>query len=356
MISIIIPTYNEKDNVKPLIERIFYALKEGNIKGEVIIVDDDSEDETARYALVLKEKHDVKVIVRKSERGLASAVTRGFEVARGDILCVMDADLSHPPEAIQKLVEPLIKEDCEMTIGSRYIENGGVENWPMKRQVISKCANLLARLVTNVKDPMSGFFALKRSVIEGVKLNPKGYKIGLEIIAKGNYNNITEVPYVFQDRENGKSKLNNRVMRDYVAHLSSILFAKNSSFKRFTKFCIVGAFGALINLIVLYSLVEWMLIGYILSAIIAFIIAVSFNYLLNKIWTFKDGRIKRSTVIESYLKFISISVIGLGLNLVILYYLVEFINMWYVSSQVTAILGATSWNYIGSKTWAFISY
>ena len=161
MLSIVVPTYNEKENIPELIKRIFKVLGENNIDGEVVIVDDNSPDGTAKVAEELSKDYNVQVIVRKDERGLSSAAIRGMEDAKGEILCVIDADLSHPPEVIPDMLKQITEGKVELVIGSRRVAGGGIENWPMKRKVVSKCASLIARPLTKVKDPMSGFFMLK---------------------------------------------------------------------------------------------------------------------------------------------------------------------------------------------------
>lgn len=186
MISIIIPTYNEKENLPVIVERIFKVLEQHKIAGEVIVVDDDSPDGTGEAAQELASKYNLKVLIRKDERGLASAVLRGFEIATHDVLCVMDADLSHPPEKIPELIEPVVSGRAEFSMGSRYAKGGGFENWPKIRQLISKVATLLARPLSSVKDPMSGFFCLNRSVLKDCSFSPKGYKIALELLVRGN--------------------------------------------------------------------------------------------------------------------------------------------------------------------------
>ncbi|UCF07274.1 MAG: polyprenol monophosphomannose synthase, partial [Thermoplasmata archaeon] len=198
MLSIIIPTYNEKENIPILMESIFDVLSQNKIEGEVIVVDDDSPDGTAEVAEDLKAEYNVQVIVRKNERGLSSAAIRGMRSAKGDVLCVMDADMSHPPEVIPRMLKPIMDGSAELVIGSRRVKGGGIENWPLKRKLVSKVASLISRPLTKVKDPMSGLFMLKKEVIEGVELKPKGYKIGLEIIVKGRYDNVLEVPYIFK--------------------------------------------------------------------------------------------------------------------------------------------------------------
>lgn len=221
MISIIIPTYNEVENLPVLIERITGSMEKNEF--EIIIVDDNSPDGTGALADELSNADDrVSVIHRNGKRGLASAVVDGFIHAKGEILGVMDADLSHPPEVIPLFISRIIKHEAEFVIGSRYINEGEIRNWPIKRKITSTIATLMARPLTNVKDPMSGFFFLTNDVIKGVKFNPLGYKIGLEIIVKGNYKNIVEIPFTFKDRMSGESKLDLKEELNYIRHLSKL--------------------------------------------------------------------------------------------------------------------------------------
>lgn len=154
MISIIIPTYNEKGNIKKLILKINDIFKEDF---EIIVVDDNSPDGTGKIVDKLK-KYNAKCIHRKSKLGLSSAVIEGFKAAKGDIIGVMDADFSHPPEKIPELIKPLKDNNAELTIGSRYIQGGKIKNWTAVRKIISKGAILLSLPLTRIKDPVSGFF------------------------------------------------------------------------------------------------------------------------------------------------------------------------------------------------------
>lgn len=218
MISIIIPTYNEVENFQVLTDRITTSLNKNEF--EIIIVDDNSPDGTGELADKLSNNNDqISVIHRNSKNGLASAVVDGFLHAKGEIIGVMDADLSHPPEIIPMLILPIIENKTDFVIGSRYISEGETNDWSKKRQITSIAATLLARPLTDVKDPMSGLFFIKKEVIKDVKLNPLGYKIGLEIIVKGNYKNIMEIPFTFQNRMNGESKLGLKEELNYIHHL-----------------------------------------------------------------------------------------------------------------------------------------
>jgi len=219
MLSIIVPTYNERENIKELAERIFSGLKDAGIEGELVIVDDNSPDGTAQAAESLGGTFDIKVIRREGKLGLSSAVIEGFECATYDILAVMDADLSHPPEALPKMYYFIDSGEAEIVIGSRFVSGGGSKNWPWYRRLVSFVARFLARPLTKVRDLTSGYFMIKRSVIEGVKLNPIGFKICLEILAKGKYDRVKEIPIQFSDRGHGKSKLSIRQIIEYLKQL-----------------------------------------------------------------------------------------------------------------------------------------
>jgi len=219
MISIIIPTYNEAGNIKELIERIENCLSESH---ELIIIDDASPDQTAKIAEELARKFPIKVIRRLGKLGLASAVLTGFRAASGDLLCVMDSDLSHPPEIIPALLENLKTKNADIVVASRFIEGSGIENWPKLRRLNTALASLVVRPLTGVKDPMSGFFLLKRETVQNINLVPRGYKILLEILVKAKYSSVFEFPFVFKDRICGKSKLNLKIYWEFVMQLFSL--------------------------------------------------------------------------------------------------------------------------------------
>ncbi len=222
-VSIVVPTYKEAENIPILAERIFTALAQANISGELILVDDDSRDGTDRVVERLAKTHPIRLITRTAERGLSSAVLRGFTEARHEILLCMDADLSHPPESIPDVVRPVAENAAEFCIGSRYVEGGKtMEGWGLLRRINSRGATLLARPLTSARDPMAGFFCLRRSILERASdagLDPVGYKIALEIMVKARCRHPVEVPIRFSDRLHGKSKLTLRQQLLYIKHL-----------------------------------------------------------------------------------------------------------------------------------------
>ena len=215
----IVPTYNEAGSLPLLIGRLATSL--AGRQWELVVVDDGSPDGTADVADRLGQTNPVRVVRRAGKAGLASAVVAGFAAARGDTFVVMDADLSHPPEIVPKLLDAL-DAGADMAIGSRYVPGGGALDWPLSRRVVSRIACLMGNILVPVADSTSGFFALRRAVVDGVKLNPIGFKIGFEVMARGRYTKAVEVPYVFRDRELGKSKFGRREIGQSLIQLGQV--------------------------------------------------------------------------------------------------------------------------------------
>ncbi len=207
------PTYNERENLKTLVERIFSAADV-----EVVVVDDGSPDGTGELADRLAEAYNMNVLHRTGKLGLASAMLAGLEASSNEVVGFIDADLSHPPELMPKLLKE-VDDGADVVFASRYAGAGGVEHWPWHRRMISWGATMLARPLAPVKDPMSGYFFIKKNVVGGVELDPIGYKLGLEILVKGHYSKVVEVPFMFRDRAAGKTKLNLSEHFNYLKHL-----------------------------------------------------------------------------------------------------------------------------------------
>lgn len=224
MISIITPTYNESKNIERLVSEIHKSMK--GLNYELIVADDNSPDGTAEKVRSLSKKYPVKVIVRHANKGLAPAVVDGFKVARGNIIAVIDADLSHPPETLPKLIKAMEKSNADIVVASRLVSGGGTEDWPKSRKITSYLAIGLAKPVTKIKDPMSGFFLLKKEVIHKAPLKARGYKILLEILVKGKYKKAIEVPFIFKDRSAGQSKLTMKTNLEYLMQLLDLYIYK----------------------------------------------------------------------------------------------------------------------------------
>ena len=232
LVSIIIPTYNEAENVGDVLKRAISVLDgNGGIKYEILVIDDDSSDNTVGVAQeVLGEKG--RAIRRIADiKSLSLSVLGGIKEARGDIIVIMDGDGSHPPELIPTFIKN-IKEGCDLVIGSRYIRGGGTVNFPLSRKIVSRFACFLGRLVSNVKDNTSGFLGIKTSALEGVVLTPSGFKIGLEIFVKARVSQFKEVPYVFVNRVKGKSKLKTKTAIEYICQIFGLFKYKISKDKK----------------------------------------------------------------------------------------------------------------------------
>ena len=218
-LSIIVPTYNERERLEDFVRTACRALDESQLGGELVIVDDNSPDGTGELADGLARELPVVVVHRAAKLGLGSAVMAGFAVARGRLLGVMDADLSHPPGRIPVLMAALGESGADVVVGSRYVPGGGTLNWPWSRALMSRAACLAARVVTPVRDGASGFFVLRRGVVETVEIKAAGFKICLELLVRGSVSSVVEVPYVFSDRAAGQSKMNHREALGYLRQL-----------------------------------------------------------------------------------------------------------------------------------------
>jgi len=221
--SIVVPTYNEAAGIEALIKALDAVFRSKGLDGEIVVVDDNSPDGTGAIVDRLASTYPVRCLHRAGKLGLSSAVIEGWKFARpeSEALGAMDADFSHDPSVIPAMAHAL-EEGNDLAIGSRYVAGGGITNWPKRRKLTSLVAIALARPLTRVRDITSGFFLVRRSALAGVELDPIGFKIGLEVIAKAHYNRAVEVPYVFTDRVAGTSKLNQGEIFNYLRQLGRI--------------------------------------------------------------------------------------------------------------------------------------
>ncbi|OGC03490.1 hypothetical protein A2276_01080 [candidate division WOR-1 bacterium RIFOXYA12_FULL_43_27] len=225
MLSIIAPALNEGKNLPELAERIFNSVPKDS---ELIIVDDNSQDNTAETAKKLSQKFNLTLLSRPKRLGLSSAVIDGFKLAKGNILAVIDADLQHPPEALSGMLARIETNCADFVVGSRLVAGGGSKDWPWYRKIISLVARIPAMPLTKVMDLTSGFFMLKKEVIEGVALNPIGFKICLEILCRGKYRRVEEYPIIFGERRQGKSKLGSKQTFEYLVQLMGLYLKKKA--------------------------------------------------------------------------------------------------------------------------------
>ena len=309
-VSIVIPTFHEADNLVELIPRISWALREAAIDKEIIVVDDNSRDGTEEVCQTLAESDDVRLVVRQRERGLATAVLHGLAQAKGKVLLVMDADLSHPPEKLPELVAA-IERGADFVIGSRYVEGGTTEeDWGLFRWLNSRIATLLARPLTSAKDPMAGFFALPREIYQRASdLDPIGYKIGLELIIKCGCRRIREVPIRFADRARGESKLCLREQWNYLKHLKRLYDFKFGA-SRLLQFLAVGATGLVVDIAAFAGMAALLPLG--VARALAIWIAMTWNWLLNRKVTF--SRLSVRPLYQEYLMFCGSCGVGAVVN------------------------------------------
>ncbi|BAZ16543.1 family 2 glycosyl transferase [Calothrix sp. NIES-4071] len=367
--SLVIPTYNEAANVCKIVATLTDLLDEF-IPGdyELIVVDDDSPDRTWEIAQSLMPEYpQLKVMRRQNERGLSSAVIRGWQVASGRVLGVIDGDLQHPPHILLKMLRAITEgaEVIDLAVASRHASGGGVSSWSVLRRFLSRGAQVLGLVILpevlgRVSDPMSGYFLVRRSAIAGVTLNPIGYKILLEVIGRGKIRKITEVGYVFQEREEGESKV---TWKQYIEYLHHLILLRSSTGRlaqlshhfnipigRFIRFALVGLSGVFVDMTLLYLLSDPTTLNFPLtrSKILASEIAIYNNFLWNDIWTFGDisrqqkqwhQRIKR------LLKFNIICLAGLVINVFVLNILFNKFGINRYVANLIAIGIATIWNF-----------
>jgi len=371
-VSIIIPTYNESKNILQILKSIGEHLPK-NLLAEAIVVDDNSPDGTGKivedYLKEVKQKmgYIIHVIHRKTKSGLSSAVLRGIEYATGDTIVVMDSDFSHPPKIIPRLIEEIKRSGCDIAIASRYAAGGAVKGWTLKRKLLSSTATRIARkgLGINESDPMSGFFAFKRKIIDGLKLDAIGYKMLLEILVKTKSAKVKEIPYTFTDRVRGSSKLDSSTMFDYVksvwklyryGHTAKVSDTRTSVrfLSKAGRFYTVGASGLLVNYLVSLLFADAIVnFWYIHATMVGIAISMSSNFILNKIWTFEDRNFEAKKTLAQYGKFVGFSSLGALIQLGMVYVLVDNYQVMYPIALILAVIIAASSNFILNKKWTF---
>ncbi len=309
-LSIIIPTLNEADNILPLLKKIASVSLSHGLQPEVIFVDDDSTDGTRQRIVGYSGDLDVHLIHRENKRGLAGAVIEGARVATKKWVVVMDADLSHPPEAIPLLLEPLETGSHDMVIGSRYVVGGETPGWPIVRKISSRLAAVPARLITSVRDPLSGFFAVSRERLSSIDSNLPGFKIGLEVLAQaGSSFRVVEQPISFRDRCTGISKMNPTILQEYFRQLCR-LSLKQPLFLCIPLFLATGIFAGLLDYVIFSFLTKW---GYTLetSHMFSLLLSVHICYPIMRRYFYR----KIATPVSGdYFRFLTAVLMGLFLR------------------------------------------
>eukprot|EP01047_Picozoa_sp_COSAG01_P000725 COSAG01_NODE_14_length_41020_cov_40.702133_17_plen_367_part_00 len=350
-VSIVVPTFNEEENIPILIRGIQACLIKAKINHEIIIVDDDSTDNTKKATLAHEKTGQVKFISRAGkERGLSLSVMEGFEKAKASICVVMDADLSHPIEKLPAMINPILKGEADICVGSRFIDGGGIDGWPWYRRVISKGAAMLSYGLCYMTDPTSGFMSLRKDILKEKKIDPKSWKIVLEIVYKCSELRRIDIPIIFKDRTYGNSKLTIKEQLAYIKHLAFLYKDKFKKVKTIIKFIITGSLGVIVDMLVFYIAFDINKNDIRLATTLAFTVAVIHNYILNKRWTFKN---KDKYSVKELSLYTLISIVGLSLRLSIMQVAIMIFKI--INSPTGLVLNmlgiilATFSNYIGSQ-------
>ncbi len=386
-LTIIVPTYNESENILSLIETVHRNVP-SNIFAEMIIIDDNSPDGTGKIvddyidresSQIDHGKEDerlrfvVRIIHRNNRSGLISAILDGIRSSIGKDILIMDADFSHPPELIPKMLEELGNSNYDLVVASRYVKGGSVIGWPFRRRIISNGATSIARhglKIRNVKDPMSGFFICKRQVIENISFDTTGHKILVELLVKARNIKIKEIPYIFTNRKSGESKLDAVAIFNYLravwrlyryglkARDARLIEEKRKSvlfLSKAARFYTVGASGLLVNYLVSVLLSNGVLSNflYIHSTIIGIICSIMSNFFLNKIWTFEDRNFAVKHTAKQCGLYTGFSSIGGGLQLGLVYLFVQLYSIDYPFSLLLAVGIASIGNFLLNKKWTF---
>ena len=363
-LTVIIPTFNEEANIRNIVMAVDAVFHEHSLNGQILVVDDKSTDATISIVNELKRtKENVEILIREKDHGLSQSVSDGFYHAVSDVFVVIDADFSHPPVLIPRMYEE-IRKGNDIVIGSRYMEGGGIKKWPLKRRIISVGATFLGRLLfPDITDPVSGFFAVRKTVLVQATLKPRGYKILLEVLGKGSWEKDTEIPFEFVDREAGSSKLKVKTIIDYARQVTDITlysFIHHQSaawreWKKVLKFGLVGISGIVVNEVILIYLKELAGVSNFLAPIISIEISILNNFFWNDIWTFRTHRSDNGFKPWWYrlVTFQTISAVGSILNIGIYLILTEIWGMYYPLAMLIGILAGFAWNFIVNRriTW-----
>lgn len=354
-LSIVIPTYKEVLNIPHVLDRIDRLRKTTGLECEVLFMDDNSNDGSVE-AVESSGHSFARIVVRKTNRGLSPAVVDGFRLARNPVLVCMDCDLSHPAEKIPAMVLALASGQ-QMVIGSRYVPGGSTDdNWGIFRWLNSRIATLLARPLTEVRDPMSGFFAMRKVDFDkAANLNPIGYKIALELIVKCGFENVGEVPIAFADRVHGTSKLSLKEQLRYVQHVRRLYMHRFGEAMHLIQFLAVGASGLVVNLAVL-TLFQWMQASAAVSLAAGIAVSVVSNFILNRRFTFSYARAHDWG--KQFVGFVAASGVGMAVNFALALYLQSRVldpsaKYSLQLASMGGVLGGMAFNFIANRYFVF---
>lgn len=354
-LTVVVPTYNENDNIQPLIDQLASALQ--GIEWEVIFADDDSSDGTPdTVARIARQNPRVRLVHRIGRRGLSSACIEGMLASTAPYLAVMDADGQHDETILPVMLDRLKQEDLDIVVGSRYTEGASTGELGSWRTRISRVATHASRLVLReqLQDPMSGYFVLKREFLnESMRsLYGRGFKILLDLFASSPRPvRFTEIPYTMRGRRHGESKLDSMVIIEYGLLLINKFLGRIIP-PRFVMFCLVGLSGVFVHMAILATLYKWLLITYMPAQVTATIVAMTTNYLLNNTFTFRDRRLKGLDLLRGLMSFYIVCSLGALVNVALATYLYMNNVPWWLAA-LFGITAAAVWNFTLSSiyTW-----
>jgi len=355
VLTIVVPTLNERDNIEPLVALLDAALP--NVNWEVMFVDDDSTDHTAKHIRALASVDArVRCIQRIGRRGLSTACIEGVLACSAPYVAFMDADLQHDETLLACMLEILQKEPVDLVIGSRYAAGGSLGAWATTRVHISQMGTKLARLICkqDISDPLSGFFMCRREAFESAvrRLSGQGFKILLDLLASSPRPlRLRELPFEFRSRRHGESKLDTLVVWEYCALLAEKLIGHIVPV-RFIFFALIGIIGLAIHMSILWSGLTFMALEFGVAQSLATLTAMTSNFFLNNILTYRDQRLRGWRLLRGLFTFYGICGIGATANVGIASYLFSANQKWWVAGVLGVIVGAV-WNYAMSSifTW-----
>lgn len=346
-LAVIVPVYNEAGNIEVLTERLRHSLQ--GLDWELIFVDDDSPDGSADKAQeIARRDRRVRVLRRIGRRGLSSACIEGMLATVAPYLAVLDGDLQHDETLLPSMLRTLKHEGLDIVVGSRYLAGGGLGTWNRRRRSMSRFASRLARTLVNadLTDPMSGFFMLNVTLLHGCvrSLSGIGFKILLDIFASSPRPlRFTEIPYVFRERRTGESKLDNAVLWEYLLMLVQKTIGSVVPV-RFIGFSLIGGSGIIVHMAVLWILFRLMGASFMTGQAVATLVAMTTNFFLNNVLTYRDLRLRRWQLLRGWLSFVLACSIGAVANVKIATYLFQAESYWVISAFAGILVGAV-WNY-----------
>ena len=350
-LAVIVPTFNEADNIAELHRRLLGVLD--GVRWEMIVVDDDSTDGTPQRAMEIAEQgFDLRVIRRIGRRGLSTAVIEGMMATPAKYLAVIDADHQHDEEALRPMLDKLREGQVDLAVGSRYVEGGGIGDWGKRRAAMSEFATWIAQKVVraNISDPMSGFFMITREALERTvrNLSGEGYKILLDLFASAKPPlRYAEIPYTFRPRLHGESKLDAAVLWEYLVLILDKTVGKYIP-PRLLLFVLVGGTGLVIHYATFASVYFSGLVGFTAAQLTATIVAMTTNYIFNNVLTYRDARKRGWRFFAGLLGFYAVCSVGLIGNVGIASYAFHHHYQWWLAAFAGILIG-TMWNFAASS-------